>query len=426
MAINIYGYPAVNPLTFWAGLFGAQTPNPLSSAVQTTAFQQLLASQFTAQRQTLLAQALTGLQNYGRQLYEAANPLTPSNTTNVFTQRTATSSAADVLTAKALPNATIASHKITVTQLATAQQNLGAALTSTGASVVTPGTNTFTLTVGGTTYNFSVDILSTDTNQTALEKIANATNAANAGVTAAVVTDTAAGTSRIGLTADRTGTNSAFSLADVTGNAVTATSANTVNVAAANAQYTVNGVSYTSQSNTVLLDQEHLTVNLLKTSTAEVTLTVGPDIQAITGAVNNLVNAYSTLASFISQNATLLSPRLGQALNQAYTIKKPDLAALGITAGPDGTLTVDQTKLTAAIQNNLGLVQSAFGGANGFAVNLKFLGQKITQSPLWTFTTPEISQAAFSPNTYFYLVVLNQSRVTGTLFSPGNLVNLLV
>lgn len=426
MALNIYGYPAVNPLSFWATLFGTQAPNTLSGAVQTAALQQLLTSQFSAQQQTLLAQALTGLQNYGRQLYAAAQPLNLSNANNVFTQRTATSSAPDVLTAQALPGATTGSYTLTVTQLAAAQQNLGTALTSSGATAVTPGTNTFTLTVGGTTYNLSVSILSTDTNQTALQKIAQAINAAGAGVTATVITDTTAGTSRIQITANRTGTNSAFSLADVTGNAVTATGANTVNIAAANAQYTVNGVSYTSQSNTVLLDSGHLTVNFLKTSTTAVTLTVTPDTQAITGAVNNLVNAYNTLVSFIGQNATLLSPRLNQALNQAYVIKAPELAALGITAGPSGTLTVDQTKLTAAVQNNLGLVQSTFGGANGFAVNLGLLGQEITTSPSWGFAAPGAFQASFFPNTYSYLLTLNQSQLAAAFFPGGTIVNYVV
>ncbi|RPF46600.1 flagellar hook-associated protein 2 [Thermodesulfitimonas autotrophica] len=310
--------------------------------------------------------------------------------------------------------------------MATAQQNLGTALTSSGATAVTPETNTFTLTVGGTTYNLSVSILSTDTNQTALEKIAKAINAAGAGVTATVITDTTAGTSRIQITANRTGTNSAFSLADVTGNAVTATGANTVNVAAANAQYTVNGVSYTSQSNTVLLDRGHLTVNFLKTSTATVTLTVTPNTQAITGAVNNLVNACNTLAILIAQNATLISPRLSQAFNQAYTVKEQELAALGITAGPNGTLTVDQTKLTTAVQNNLGLVQSTFGGANGFAVNLGLLGQEITTSPLWGFAAPGAYQASFFPNTYSYLLTLNQSQLAAALFPSGTIVNYLV
>lgn len=426
MAINIYGYPVVNPLSFWAAIFGTQAPNTFSGAVQATALQQLLASQFTAQQQTLLAQTLTGLQNYGRQLYEAANPLTLSNANNVFTRRTATSSAPDVLTAKALPNATTTSYNITITQLAAAQQNLGTALTSTGATAVTPGTNTFTLTVGGTTYNLSVSILSTDTNQTALQKIADAINAAKAGVTATVVNDTNARTSRLQITADKTGTNYAFSLADVTGNAVTATGANTVNVAAANAQYTVSGVSYTSQSNTILLDQGRLTVNLLKTSTAAVTLTVTPDTQAITGAVNNLVNAYNSLVSFTNMNAGLLSPRISQGLTRAFNLKAPEFNTLGITANANGTLTVDQTKLTTAVTNNLESVKSAFGGANGFAVNLGLLGQEITTSPLWSFAAPETYQANLFPNTYSYLLTLNQSQLAAAFFPNGTIINYLV
>lgn len=429
MAVNIYGYygyPAVNPLSFWATILGTQAPNTFSGAVQAIALQQLLTSQFTTQQQTLLAQTLTGLQNYGRQLYEAANPLALSTANNVFTLRTATSSAPDVLTAKALPNATVTSYQITATQLAAAQQNLGTALTSTGATAVTPGTNTFTLTVGGTTYNLSVSILSTDTNQTALQKIADAINAAKAGVTATVVNDTNAGTSRLQITANKTGTNYAFSLADVTGNAVTATGANTVNVAAANAQYTVGGVSYTSQSNTILLDQSHLTVNLLKTSTTAVTLTVSPDTQGITSAVNNLVNAYNSLVSFTNLNAGFLSPQISQRLTSAYNLKAPELNALGITANANGTLTVDQTKLTTAVTNNLAAVKSALGGANGFAVNLGLLGQEITTSPLGSFAAPQAYLGSLFPNTYSYLLTLNQSQLATAFFSRGILVNYLV
>jgi flagellar hook-associated protein 2 len=422
----IYGYPPVSPLSLWTGLFGTQASNPLSSAVQAIALERLLLPQPVAQRQTLLAQALTGLQSYGQQLYTAANALTLNNVNNVFAQRTTTSSAPDVLTAQVLPNATISSYQITVTQLAAAQQNVGTALTSAGTTAVTPGTNTFTLTIGGTTYNLSVNILSTDTNQTALEKIANAINAANAGVTAKVINDPTAGTSRLQITANKTGTASAFTLADVTGNAVAATGANTVNTAAANAQYTVNGISYTSQSNTVLLDQGRVSVNFFKTSTAQVTLTVGPDTQAISGAVNNLVNAYNSLVSYVALNAGFLVPRIGQSLTNAYELKAPELNALGITRNANGTLTVDQSKLTTAVSQNLGAVKSAFGGANGFAVNLALLGREITTSPLWNFAAPQAYQPVFFPQIYSYLLTLNRSQFAAAILPTGTLLNLLV
>ncbi|BCV24248.1 flagellar filament capping protein FliD [Gelria sp. Kuro-4] len=426
MVLNIYGYPAVNPFSFWTGLLGTQASNPLSSAVQAIALERLLASQAIAQRQALLIQTLTGLQSYGQQLYTAANALTLNNVNNVFAQRATTSSAPDILTAQALPNATITSYQITITQLAVAQQNVGTALTSTSTTAVTPGTNTFTLTVGGTTYNLSVNILSTDTNQTALGKIANVINAANAGVTAKVINDTTAGTSRLQIMANKTGTASAFTLADVTGNVVTATGANTVNTMAANAQYTVNGISYTSQSNTVLLDQGRLTVNFFKTSTAQVTLTVGPDTQAISGAVNNLVNAYNSLKSYATLNAGFLVPRIGQSLTNAYELKAPELNALGITRNSNGTLTVDQSRLTMAVSQSLGAVKSAFGGADGFAVNLALLGQEITTSPLWNFAAPQAYQTVFFPRIYSYLLTLNQSRFTAAILPTGTLVNLLV
>ncbi|MEW8959291.1 MAG: flagellar filament capping protein FliD, partial [Moorella sp. (in: firmicutes)] len=340
-------------------------------------------------------------------------------------QRTATSSAPNAVTVQAQPGATLSTYAISISQIATAQQNIGIALTSTAATGLTPGTYTFNLQAGGKTYAISFTVNTGDINLTVLTNMANAINAAGAPVTANVATDTVAGTSRLVLTARDTGTSNAFTLTDVSGNAVTYTGANTVSVSAANASYTLNGVPYTSESNTIYLDNRRLTLNLLGPVTGA-TITVTPDRQAISNAINNFVTAYNNLVTFTAQNSQYISPQLLSILKQSYSYQASNLAAIGVTQNPEGTLAVNQTVLTSALQNNLGLVETAFSGVNGLAVTAGFNAQKISTSPLTTFANPlpQLNTTYLPPYNWWGLI--NTASLWSVLLPPGSFFNQLV
>ncbi|HHW41592.1 MAG TPA: flagellar filament capping protein FliD [Syntrophomonadaceae bacterium] len=376
------------------------------------------------QQPSLLANTLVTLNNYARQLWEASQPLQLSTGNNVFLKRTATSSAPNAVTAQAKPGATLATYTINICQIATAQQNLGTALASNAATGLAAGSYTFNLQVGGKTYTVSFSVKTGDTNLTVLTSMADALNAAGAPVTAKVATDTVAGTSRLVLTARNTGTGNAFTLTDVNGTAVAYTGANTVSVAAANAGYTVSGVPYTSQSNTVYLDSLKLTLNLLA-PVSSATVTVAPDTQAINNAINNFVAAYNNLITFAAQNLQYINPRLLSSLKQAY--QGANLAAIGITRNPDGTLVINQSTLTNAIQNNLGLIENAFSGINGLATVAGLKARQIFTGPLTAFANPfpQISAAAYLPP-YNWWGLLNTASLWSGLLPPGSLFNRVI
>ncbi|MGI9861250.1 flagellar filament capping protein FliD [Moorella naiadis] len=372
-----------------------------------------------------MANSLATLSNYGRQLWEASQPLQLSTSANVFLQRTTTSSAPSAVTAQAQPGATLATYTMSISQIATAQQNMGLALTSAAATGLAPGSYNFNLQTGGKTYSLSFTVNSGDTNLTVLTNMAKAINAAGAPVTAKVATDTVAGTSRVVLTAQNTGTSNAFTLTDVTGNAVAYSGANTVSVAAANASYTLNGVPYTSTSNTIYLDNRKLSLNLLGTVT-NATITVTPDTQAINNAINNFVTAYNNLVTFTAQNSQYISPQLLSILKQSYSYQAANLAAIGITQNQNGTLAINQTALTSALQNNLGLVETAFSGVNGLAVSAGFNAQQIATNPLTTFANPLPQLNTPYLSSYNWWGFLNTANLWSLLLPPGSFFNQLV
>jgi flagellar hook-associated protein 2 len=377
----------------------------------------LLSSANVTARQFAKAQAgaLIGLASYAGQLKSSFAALDALSPTSVWQQRSITSSAPTAIGGTAANGAKNATYSVNVTQVAVAQQSVGTALNSTVATTLAAGTQTFSLTSAGLTKNISFSVTAGDTNQTVLTNMAQSINSAKAGVTA-TVTKNAAGTSQLVITANKTGTANNFSLADVTGTAVATTGANTVSKSAADAAYSVNGVSYTSSNNTVTLSDPKVSLTFSAPVTGA-TIKVENNTGAITSAITNFTNAYNSMVSYISQNQQYLSPQLSNTLKQAFTNNADSLHKAGITARPDGTLSVDQTLLNNSLKSNpAGLMQS-LGGFSGIATVSKNLAQRITSSPLNTFAkssvyNPVSYYPAFNNQRYAY-----QQWLVGSLFN---------
>lgn len=164
-------------------------------------------------------------------------------------------------------------------------------------------------------------------------------------------------------------------------------------VGGGNATFTVDGIPFSSTSNTVTGAIPGVTLNLISAyQDMPVTLSVGSDDSQITGAVNTFVSAYNKVITDLNQQfavnaSTGLQGPLGSdsALSTlqstllsdiTYSITGNDglvnLAALGINMNDDGTLTVNASQLNNALNTNPAAVQSFFQGSslNGFANNL--------------------------------------------------------
>lgn len=183
--------------------------------------------------------------------------------------------------------------------------------------------------------------------------------------------------------------------------------------AATDATATVDGVPYDSTSNTITGAIPGVTLNLLgATQGASVSLTVAPDAEQISTAINqfvtdynsamNLVNAQFKMSSstdssgnttssegVLASDATVVSLQgtLEQALSYFYapasgSTTVSTLTDLGITMKNDGTLSVDSATLDNALVTNPSDVENFFQGSllNGFANSM--------YSALNAFTAP--------------------------------------
>jgi len=282
-----------------------------------------------------------------------------------------------------------------VQQIAQNQINQGGALDAAAASAVNTGANTFTLTVGGTGYNLAVTINASDTNATALSKIAQAIDGANSGVTAAVVQGN--GTVQLQLSG-QTGAAQTFSLGDLSGNAVSATGVNNSTQAAADAEFLMNGTTTIQAGNAVTLLDGHLQVNLTGAGTA--TVTTGP--QVAVDLTQSLAVSMNSFGSLLAGNP-YLTPALSSAWSDLVQQEAGILSSYGLEAGSQGQVGLDTVKFTQALQKDLAGTAQAIGGLSSrlqkFVQGLTSYpaGELVSSSPTSGYQAAYTSSSASAP-----------------------------
>jgi flagellar hook-associated protein 2 len=320
--------------------------------------------------------------------------------TGALAAQAATSSDTSVLTATAQSSAIAGTHNIVVNNLATTgtlytDPIAAGANTSFLASGETTGD--VKLQVGGasgTTYDVPITQGSNDTLTTLASYINTQSTANGWGVTASVVSD--ASGSRLSLQSQNSGSVGALAITANTGTTLTFDTPQ----GGANASLTIDGVPFSSATNTVTGAIQGVTLSLAGVSTGTppetVQLTVGPDQNQISTAVNNFVSAYNTVVSTINSqyvvdptgatpapplesDISLRSLQSSVLTDAAYAIGGNsglvNLASLGINMNNDGTLTVGlnaagQTFAQVAAANPSAVVNFfQNSGGTGFANN---------------------------------------------------------
>lgn len=169
-------------------------------------------------------------------------------------------------------------------------------------------------------------------------------------------------------------------------------------VGGTNANLTIDGIPFSSTTNTVTNAIPGVTLNLVSAEPGvPLQLSIGPDTSDVSTAINNFVTAYNTVIDDINQQYTVNTTTnsegpLGSdgSLRQLQSSLLSDvnysasgnstlanlgyvnLAALGINMNDDGTLTVDSTTLNNVLTSNPSAVltffqNSASGSPPGFA-----------------------------------------------------------
>jgi len=331
------------------------------------------------------ASALTSINSDLSNLATAVQAL--SDPLGALAALSATSSDTSILTATAGSSASAGTHQIVVSNLATAgtvytNDFTGGADTSFLPTSTTSGE--IDLQIGGSSGTTQKITITAGNNDT-LSSLASYINSQSWGVTASVVTDATG--SRLALVSQSTGSMGALA---ITSNNTSLTF-NTP-TGGANAQLTIDGMPYSSTSNTITGAIPGVTLSLASAAPdTPIELTVGTDTSQIADAINTFVSAYNQVIGDINQQYTvnastnsegplgadsslrdLQSSLLSDA---AYSISGNsgyvNLASLGITTNDDGTLTVDSSQLNSVLSSNPSAVQNFFQNstATGFANN---------------------------------------------------------
>jgi flagellar hook-associated protein 2 len=332
------------------------------------------------QQTTLNAQsaALASINASLSSLQSAVQNLTVSG--SQLTANAISTSNSSLVTASADGTATAGNHQITIANLASTSSFYTNAVTN---SSTTLATGSFNISVGGGT---AVPITVDATNNT-LDGLAKTINAASAGVTASVITDSNG--ARLSIQSSTSGAAGEVIVSPfaATAGATAPQLSFTEAIVGKNASLQVDGIPISSSSNKVQNVIPGVTLNLQAVTTAPVSLSVTPDTSAATAAIQSFVSSYNSVMQQINTQSTFTSgaatpPLFGDsslALVQQQMLSAVSyfsagngaigsLRSLGVNMNNDGTLTVDSATLTNALTANNPSVQSFFKSAGtGFA-----------------------------------------------------------
>ncbi|HKU01139.1 MAG TPA: flagellar filament capping protein FliD [Paraburkholderia sp.] len=352
--------------------------------------------------------------------------LSNGTTVNAFTA----SASGSGITATAGSGAVAGSYSIDVAQVATAQVLTSRGYSATQA--LASGSSTMTLSIGGANTTISLDSTNSTVSGIAaaingasnnpgvtatvvngadgahLVLHANATGSQNA--ISIQISDSNSGDALNGLAVtgnagtSLNGNASATSaqlkanqstLSNVQSSGSPATPNWTQTTAAQDAYFSIDGTGVTSSTNSVTSALAGVTLSLSAasvdtTGNSPQTLTVAQDTSSQSNAINQFVTLYNTLVTTMgtltaySSTATSQGPLLGDSTlnmvqNQLATIvaagvkngnTTTSLAAIGVTLNADGSLSVDNSKLSTALQSNQSTVAALFSSTNGVAAQL--------------------------------------------------------
>jgi len=310
-----------------------------------------------------------------------------------FRPRTATSSNTDILSITSFTGSNLPNKSMTIQQIATTQRNEGVGLNRLAPiPFENSGTFEFEVEVDGETRRLSFNVGANEsvTNQQFQQRMANAINNANIGLTASVSVNGANSTLNIVTRTTGEGEDGEprFKLTDITGNAVELTGINNIVQEGQNALFTVGeGEQQSSASNEVNLGGG-LTVTIHQPTTGEesVEITLGQDLLHTQNAARNLVNHFNALLESATNNSGDSRTRvLVRQLQGAANMSRRALADIGITVGKGGFLSINAEKMNTAAENgNLERFLNGNGSrqAHFFTSRVERIAENLARNPM--------------------------------------------
>lgn len=324
--------------------------------------------------------------------------LSALNSPTKFTSLSASVADSTVMSASASSVAAAGSHTVEVTQLAQAQSMRTNFTAANVTDVVGTGTLTFyfgTDNAGVFTPNpdKGAQTVTIDPEDNTLSGVRDAINSANVGVSASIINDGT--TNRLVLTSASGAANSLkIAVTDGDGNNTDMSGLSQLaydpegvenmveTLAAKNSTVVVDGITISSATNQVSTAIQGVTLNLAKTNVGSPTkVTVSRDTSSVTTAVDSFVKSYNDLAKTIKDltsydaktkvAGTLLGDSVVRSvqsqirgvLNTAVRDlngENTTLSSIGVSFQKDGTLKLDSSKLSAAVNSDATRVAGLF------------------------------------------------------------------
>jgi flagellar hook-associated protein 2 len=371
---------------------------------------------------TLRSATLTDLRTNLSALNTQVQALMQPGSLSPFGAKTVASSAAAVASATASAGTPSGPHTLFVTQLAKRSTLVSSQWSQSGTELATAagaGTHTFRISVNGVDTQVTVAVGAGDDNRTILSGVAAAINGTDAKVSASVVNDSTT-TARLVLTSDETGSDNVITLADESGALVASSGANSAVQSSGtaggyiyagdrlDARFVLDGLAITRGTNVVKDALLGVTFTLTSPQAADaqpVTLTVGPDQEAIKTKVQAFLDAYNATIAFLKDRTSVsastetgasgttdvtsvnrgtlasefaylglmmhLRGDVAGRITSGATGGPVALSEIGITAGKDGVLSISDTaKFTTALTEKPDAVATLFNSSDGIAARV--------------------------------------------------------
>jgi len=333
-------------------------------------------------REAKLQAQLSALGSVKSALSTFKGALANLNNISSFQKRTATSSNTELFSVAVAGKPVAGSYEVEVKQLAQTHKLASAAFDEASSAV---GTGTLTFQFGDPTKPAQTVTITDENNS--LTGVRDAVNAANIGVRASIVNGDDG--FQLVFSAENSGADNSLRISveespadgsntDMSGLSRLAYNADAYNMTqtaeAKNAEVYIDGIKVSSATNTVSDAISGLTLSLKKAEEGtKATLNVALDKNSATTAVEGFVNAFNSLVGTFNQlsgynaetkQAGILigDSSLRGVLSQLRNVLSSPvsgldgtyraLADLGIKTQADGTLELDKTKLTAALNSN--------------------------------------------------------------------------
>lgn len=303
---------------------------------------------------------------------------------NAFQKKIAISSAEDKVGVEYVGNGnennntSVDEFEIEVHRLASPQVNTGQYLSNDSLSFL-PGAYSFDLNTTTSSYEFQFNVNSGENNKTVLHKLANLVNNSNLGIDATLLEQD--NKTALSLTSRQTGLSKdeeyLFSIAPgadpASMNAMNLLMINRITQPSQNSDFTLNGNSHSSLSNTFTINNAfELTLKEPTDETVKIgfkanTDAVADNIQSLLDAYNGILNTarkYSihngpastpqknTSSEPVAQNTSAAGNKLLKEMSSLARQRRANLEYIGLLISDDGSLSIDKNILTDAIEPN--------------------------------------------------------------------------